>query len=251
MTPLIGLTSDRRVLDLHPFHLVGEKYIDAVRGGADALPLLIPVLADRLPVAPLLAAVDGLVFTGSPSNILPKHYGGGEPYQGSPRDEERDATTLVLIKRAIEAGVPVLGLCRGLQELNVAYGGTLHQKVHEAPGFHDHRDDPEQDIEQRYGPAHDVDLVAGGVLAGIARQRRVRVNSLHGQGIDRLAPGLIVEARAPDGLIEAVRVEAARSFALAVQWHPEWRWQRYPFHRALWQAFGDVCRAYAGARRAA
>jgi putative glutamine amidotransferase len=147
--------------------------------------------------------------------------------------------------------VPVLGLCRGLQELNVAYGGTLHQKLHEVPGLQDHRDDPEQDLEQRYGPAHDVELVAGGVLARVTGERRARVNSLHGQGIDRLAPGLIVEARAPDGLVEAARGEGARSFALAVQWHPEWRWQRNPFHQALWQAFGDACRAYAGARRAA
>lgn len=248
MIPLIGLTCDRRVLDPHPFHMVGEKYIDAVRHGAGGLPLLIPALGDALPLPRLLELVDGLVFTGSPSNVLPEHYGGGEPYPGSPCDPQRDRTDLLLLPRALELGVPVLGICRGLQELNVALGGTLHQQVHAIEGLHDHRDDGDEPLAERYAPAHDVELVPDGELAALTDRRVWRVNSLHGQGIDRLADRLRVEARAPDGLIEAVSVREARGFALAVQWHPEWRFAEHPFYAALWRAFAAACASYARRR---
>jgi putative glutamine amidotransferase len=236
--PLIGIPADRRMVGQHPFHMVGEKYARAVLEAAGAAPLLIPALAEELRLGELLERLDGLVFTGSPSNVEPHHYQGTPSDPGTLHDPARDATTLPLIRQAVQAGVPVFGICRGFQEMNVAFGGTLHQKLHELPGYLDHRDDETQPLEVQYGPAHEVTLEPGGVLRSLAAGDRVEVNSLHSQGIDRLGEGLAVEARAPDGVVEAFRVRAAARFALAVQWHPEWRVMSNPFSRALFAAFG-------------
>jgi putative glutamine amidotransferase len=245
--PLIGIPADRRMIGLHPFHAVGEKYARAVLEAAGALPLLIPSLGLELDFPEVLAAVDGLLFPGSSSNVEPHHYEGHPSVPGTLHDPARDATTLPLIRRAVEAGVPVLGICRGLQEMNVAFGGTLHQKLHEVRGLLDHRDDESQPLEVQYGPAHEVMLEPGGLLASLAGTSRLTVNSLHAQGIERLGQGLSVEARAPDGVVEAFRVAAAQSFAVAVQWHPEWQVMTNPFSRALFGAFGAAAaRARAG-----
>ena len=249
--PLIGLPADRRTLGVQPFHVAAEKYARALLEAADALPLIIPSLGAELRSAELLERLDGLLFTGSPSNVEPHHYAGPPSVPGTLHDPARDATTLPLIRAAVERGVPVLGICRGFQEVNVAFGGSLHQRVHEVPGYLDHRDDERQPLEVQYGPAHDVMLEPQGVLRGLAGVERVRVNSLHWQGIERLGPGLRIEARAPDGLIEAFRVAEAPSFALAVQWHPEWQVMSNPFSRALFAAFGAACRARASARQEA
>jgi putative glutamine amidotransferase len=240
--PLIGIPADRRMVGAHPFHMVGEKYARAVLEASGAAPLLIPSLAEELGFDELLERLDGLLFTGSPSNVEPQRYQGPPSAPGTLHDPARDATTLPLIRKAVNAGVPVLGICRGFQEMNVAFGGTLHQKLHEVPGHIDHRDDESQPLEVQYGPAHDVTLEAGGVLRGLASSDRIRVNSLHNQGIDRLGAELAVEARAPDGVIEAFRVRAAQTFALAVQWHPEWQVMSNPFSRALFAAFGQASR---------
>ncbi|MGH8133500.1 MAG: gamma-glutamyl-gamma-aminobutyrate hydrolase family protein [Steroidobacteraceae bacterium] len=240
--PLIGIPADRRMVGAHPFHMVGEKYARAVLDAAGGAPLLIPSLAEELGFDELLGPLDGLLFTGSPSNVEPHHYEGAPSAPGTLHDPARDATTLPLIRKAVQAGVPVLGICRGFQEMNVAFGGTLHQRLHEVPGHLDHRDDESQPLEVQYGPAHDVTLEAGGVLRALAPGDRIRVNSLHSQGIDRLGAELAVEARAPDGVIEAFRVRDARCFALAVQWHPEWQVMSNPFSRALFAAFGEASR---------
>jgi putative glutamine amidotransferase len=240
--PLIGIPADRRLVGAHTFHMVGEKYARAVLEAAGGAPLLIPALAEELGFEELLERLDGLLFTGSPSNVEPHRYQGEPSEPGTLHDPARDATTLPLIRKAVAAGVPVLGICRGFQEMNVAFGGTLHQKVHEVPGRLDHRDDETQPLEVQYGPAHDVTLEPDGVLRSLADRDSVRVNSLHSQGIDRLGSGLAVEARAPDGLIEAFRVREARRFALAVQWHPEWEVLSNPFSRALFAAFGRSSR---------
>jgi len=241
--PLIGIPADRRMLGLHPFHVVGDKYARAVLDAAGGLPLLIPALAEELGMDELLERLDGLMLTGSHSNVEPHHYAGPASDPGTLHDPARDATTLPLVRKAVAAGVPVLGICRGFQEMNVAYGGTLHQKVHEVAGKHDHREDTQRELDVQYGPAHEVVLERGGTLHGLVGQDRIQVNSLHSQGIDRLGPGLAVEARAPDGLIEAFRVEQAKAFALAVQWHPEWKAMSSPFSRALFAAFGAAARA--------
>jgi putative glutamine amidotransferase len=232
----------------HPFHMVGEKYARAVLDAAGAAPLLIPSLADELGFDELLQRLDGLLFTGSPSNVEPHRYEGAPSAPGTLHDPARDATTLPLIRKAVRAGVPVFGICRGFQEMNVAFGGTLHQRLHEVPGHLDHRDDDTQPLEVQYGPAHDVTLEPGGVLRSLAASDRIQVNSLHNQGIDRLGAELAVEARAPDGVIEAFRVRDAPRFALAVQWHPEWKVMSNPFSRALFAAFGQASRERASVK---
>ena len=247
--PVIGIPADRRLCGNHYFHMVGEKYISAVAAGAQALPVLVPALGSELDLASLLASCDGLMLTGSPSNVEPHHYGGPASTPGTLHDPSRDATTLPLIPRAITAGLPVLAICRGFQEMNVAYGGTLHQQLHEVGGFTDHREDESMPLEVQYGPAHEVLLEPGGMLREIAGRDRLEVNSLHWQGVATLGQGLKVEARAPDGVIEAFRVADAPSFAIGLQWHPEWQFEHNPFSRALFAAFGAASRRRSASAR--
>jgi len=243
--PIIGVPADRRLLGSHWFHCVGEKYLKAVAEAADALPLIVPAFGERLELEVLLERCDGVLLTGSPSNVEPRRYDGSPSAPGTWHDPERDATTLPLIPRAVKAGLPLLAVCRGFQEMNVAYGGTLHQKLHAVPGLMMHKEDESQPLDAQYAPVHEVELTPGGVLAGLAGRTRITVNSLHSQGIDRLGEGLLVEGRAPDGVIEAVRVGDARGFALAVQWHPEWQVLNNDFSTALFAAFGAAARAHA------
>ena len=249
--PVIGIPADRRLVGPHPFHMVGEKYAHAVARASRALPLLIPVLPEPLVVDDLLDSVDGLLLPGSPSNIEPHHYEEGPSEPGTLHDPERDATTLPLIRRAIQRGVPLLAVCRGFQEMNVALGGSLCQRVHEAPGHHDHREDKQAPLEVQYGPAHEVHLREGGCFRSWADgAESIRVNSLHWQGVKRLAPGLRSEATAPDGLIEGFCVAESPAFAVGVQWHPEWRVMANPFSVAMFEAFGAAAQQRAVRRRA-
>jgi putative glutamine amidotransferase len=247
--PVIGVPADRRVLDPHPFHMVGEKYLKALADAAEALPLIVPVLADLVDVDELLSRCDGILLTGSPSNVEPQHYEGAASREGTLHDPARDALTLPLARRALERGIPLFAVCRGFQELNVALGGTLHQHVHEVPGFRLHKEDPGDPLEVQYGPAHPVTLVDGGMLRRLAGSDTVMVNSLHSQGVRRLAAGITVEAVADDGLVEAFTVDDVPAFALAVQWHPEWQVNSNPFSMKLFKAFGDACREYAAGRQ--
>ncbi len=251
MTPLprVGLPTDHKQIGAHPFLAVGEKYVRAVVDGAGCLPLLVPTLDPVLPLREVLAGLDGLLLTGAVSNIEPHHYSDESSYEGNLLDPRRDATNLPLIPLAIELGVPVLAICRGFQEVNVAFGGTLYQKVHEQTGFLDHRENKDDPLDVQYGPAHGIALVPGGVLAGLAGDTRATVNSLHGQGVRRLGEGLVVEAQAPDGLVEAFRHDGP-AFMLAVQWHPEWKVRENAFYLATFRAFGDACRARAARRPA-
>lgn len=242
--PLIGIPADRRLLGPQAYHVAGEKYVTAALDAAGAIPVIIPALGRELNDEGLLESLHGLMFMGSPSNVEPHHYRGEPSADGTLHDPHRDATTLPLIPRAVAAGVPVLGICRGFQEMNVAYGGTLWQKLHEVPGYTDHREDTEQPFEQQYAAAHEVTLAPGGLLQRLAGGAgRIEVNSLHSQGVRELGVGLTIEAQAADGVIEAFRVTAARNFALAVQWHPEWRALENKFSTALFAEFGAACRA--------
>jgi putative glutamine amidotransferase len=241
--PVVGLICDRRVIDGQPAHLVLEPYVCAVRDGAGALPLLIPVLDTPLDHDAVLAAVNGLLFTGSSSNVAPRHYGGPPARNPEFEDPQRDALTLPLIRMAIAAGLPTLAICRGTQELNVALGGTLHQHVQEIPGRFDHRERDHGSLELQYAPAHDVTRSANGVLAGLGSPETFQVNSLHGQGIDRLAPPLRIEATAPDGQIEAVSLRELSGFLLGLQWHPEWRWAENAVSRVIWAGFASALRS--------
>jgi putative glutamine amidotransferase len=229
--------------------MVGEKYIEAVARGANAVPVMVPALGTEMDLPALIEACDGLLLTGSASNVEPRHYGGPAAKPGTLHDTERDATTLPLIPRAVAAGLPVLAICRGFQEMNVAFGGTLNPRLHEVPGNLDHRDDESQPLDVQYAPAHEVLLEPGGQLQKIAGRSRIKVNSLHSQGVDRLAKDLAIEARAPDGVIEAFRVADSPAFALALQWHPEWQFERDPFSSALFAAFGEATRQRASTVR--
>jgi putative glutamine amidotransferase len=249
--PVVLVPSCNRTLGQHPFHIAGRKYIEAVRL-AGGLPLIVPV-AHANEIEALLDLADGVLLTGSPSNVHPRHFGEDVHDTSLPLDTERDDWTLPMIPRVIERGIPLFAICRGFQETNVALGGTLHQAVHEVEGQHDHRgaggaaDAP---AEQVYGLAHPVDVQPGGRLATILPEPRIQVNSVHGQGVNRLAPGLRVEARAPDGLVEAFSVEQAPGFNLCVQWHPEWQAATNPISVRLLRAFGDACIAYRDRARA-
>ena len=246
--PVVGIPACLIVRDGFGFHQIGDKYVDSVVDGAGGLPYLIPALGERLDLSALLDHLDGLLITGSPSNVEPHLYGGTPARPDSPCDPARDATTMPLIVRALEAGVPLLAICRGLQELNVAFGGSLHQHAHEVLGRLDHRSDKSLPPRERYRPAHAISLTPGSLLEDLLGASSVVVNSLHGQAIDRLAHGLAVEAVAPDGTIEAVRVTGARAFALGVQWHPEWQVLDNPVSRRLFAAFGAACRVRARSR---
>lgn len=247
--PLVGVSTcvvRRGAFDVHQ---AGAKYIQAVREGAQALPVLLPAGSDPQDLEQVVAGLDGLLLTGSPSNIEPHHYDGPPPPADNLTDPARDAATLPLIPLALACGVPLLAVCRGIQELNVALGGTLHQEVHDIPGRWDHRSDKTLTPEDRYRAAHEIDLTPGGVLQDLlGGGDRIAVNSLHGQAIDRLAPGLEIEAMAADGTIEAVSVRSAPAFALGVQWHPEYRVLENPVSARIFAAFGAACRMCAKRR---
>jgi putative glutamine amidotransferase len=234
---VVGIVCDRRVVDGMAMHTVNDEYVTALRDGVGALPLLIPSTDTPLDIHAVLEGVDGLLFTGAPSNVAPRHYGQSAG-PGTELDEARDATTLPLLRAAIEGGKPLLAICRGFQELNVALGGSLYQHVHEIPGRLDHREPPDASRDAEYAPAHEVTIVPDGVLARLSGQSRAMVNSLHHQGVDQLAPSLRIEATAPDGQIEAVSMPAARAFLLGVQWHPEWKMAKDPLSRAIFAGFG-------------
>ena len=246
---IVGVPSDRREYGPHPFHMVGEKYLRALLEAADVLPLMTPALADNIDIDELLARFDGIFLTGSYSNIEPHHYGGEPSAEGTLHDPDRDAVTLPLARRALEEGVPLLAVCRGFQELNVALGGTLHQKVQEVPGYDNHLENKDDPLDVQYGPSHPVNLPENGLLHALLGSDTAMVNSLHEQGVAKLADGVTVEAVADDGLIEAFRVDDVPGFALAVQWHPEWKATENEFSKVIFRAFGDACRERAKRRQ--
>lgn len=241
--PLVGVISDRRTLGHHAFQIQGEKYLRAVADVAGAFPVGLPSLGLDFDVVEILAELDGLLLTGSPSNVEPRHYRGAPSRPGTRHDAERDLAALALIQPAIRAGLPLLAICRGFQELNVAFGGTLHQALDEVPGFARHREDKDAPVEEQYGPAHEVQFTPGGLLARVTGREAAVVNSVHSQGISELGEGLTVEATAADGLVEAVTVGDAPGFVLGVQWHPEWQAAGNDVSAAIFRAFGDACRS--------
>ena len=240
--PLVLVPACNRMLGELCYHVAASKYVDAVRL-AGCQPLIVPSVASP-DVDALLDAVHGLLLTGSPSNVHPQHYDETVLDESLPLDPARDAWILPIIPQVLARGMPLFAICRGFQEANVALGGTLHQAVHQVSGYADHRDRDEDPLEVQYAIAHDVVVEPGGLLARLLGTDRIAVNSLHGQGVNRLAPRLRVEARAPDGLVEAFSVPDAPGFALAVQWHPEWHAAGNPVSMRLLGAFGDAARKY-------
>ena len=234
---VIGVSSDTFELGGHIFHGAQQKYLLPILS-MGAIPRLIPSFGAGDDASHLLQDLDGLLITGATSNVEPRLYGSAD--ECPPYDPARDTTTLPLIRTAIDHGIPLLAICRGNQELNVALGGSLFPRVHELPGRLDHREPKDAPQEVQYAPRHAVTFTQGGFLAGLAGRAEIMVNSLHWQAIDRLGEGLAVEAVAPDGTIEAVRVEAAKAFAVGIQWHPEWRFSEDPFSIALFAAFSEA-----------
>jgi putative glutamine amidotransferase len=250
---LVWLPMDHRLLGdaphQKPYLILGEKYARAVRDAATVQPVLFPLVEERDMLA-LLDRVDGVMLTGSPSNVHPSHFNEELSDSDMLLDADRDALTLQLVRACVEKQVPLLGLCRGFQEINVAMGGTLHQQVHQVSGMTDHRELASESTDQQYAPRHELHLTKDALLADCAGAESVWVNSLHTQGIKQLAPGLRTLAVAPDGLIEAFEVDGASTFTLGVQWHPEWKCMDTPFYLAIFKRFGEACRARQRARSA-
>ena len=244
--PQVGIAVDVKYFEGNPFHVVGEKYINAIAHGCKSYPLLLPAMGKgsqlrdlnaMFDVNQIVGNLDGLFLPGSVSNVNPALYGRSLETPDLPVDHQRDETTLKMIRSAIEQGVPLLAVCRGFQELNVAFGGTIHQTVHELPGYMDHREDSALEKFKQYEHVHDINITENSLLHKLWGSTTATVNSLHGQGIDKLGEGLMVEARAPDLLIEAVSVNMPKSFAFGVQWHPEWRFWDDELSNAIFSAF--------------
>ena len=231
--PVIGLLCCNERLG-RPVQTVANRFVQPLAARAGASALLVPALPEALDAATLVAVLDGLMLTGSRSNVAPARYGAEEKDE-APRDEDRDEVALRLAAAMIEAGKPVFGICRGLQELNVLFGGTLTASAEAA---HHHPAGEQAPLEALFGHRHDVDLMPGGLLG--AAGSSACVNSVHRQGVDRLGAGLRVEARAPDGLIEAFSSRPCGADLLAVQWHPEWETERCDASLAFFASVGDA-----------
>jgi putative glutamine amidotransferase len=243
LSPLVAVSADVREQDGYRWHAAPETYLKAVTIGLGGIPVVVPSLGDALDIDRLLERVDGVLLTGARSNVYPEHYGDPDHPVAEPYDKARDSTTLPLIRAALRHGVPLLAICRGFQELNVALGGTLFPEIHAVPGRTDHRSVDSDIQDERFAIHQAVAIVPGGCLGRIVEADSIVVNSLHKQGVARLAEGLTVEAVAPDGTIEAVSVTNAPGFAVGVQWHPEyWVATDAPSGR-LFRAFGDAMRA--------
>jgi len=248
-TLVIGICADAQRHGAHVYHQAGDKYIRALTSvGENIVPLILPALFHELSASArqrLLQSLDGVMLTGAYSNLDPSYYQQGHKLSDDQRDPQRDASNWQLIKQLLDAHIPILGICRGLQELNVYFGGTLHHRVHEVEGLQDHREDKLQNLETQYGYAHSIALDDKGMLADwFAPRQAIQVNSIHMQGIDKLGQGLQVEALAADGLVEAFSLPDY-PFLLAVQWHPEWLPDQYADNRRIIQGFVDACGALA------
>lgn len=239
--PMVGVVADTQLIEPHIFHTAGDKYLRALAEAADVIPVILPTLLTEMDASDWFSRLDGIFLTGAYSMADPALYGEtpiDKPYS---YDANRDRLAKLLIDEAINTDLPMLAVCRGFQDINVALGGTLHQAVEEVEGLNDHREDKTQPLEAQYADAHPVALAEGGRLAGIYDKAEIRVNSLHSQGVARLAEGLRCEATAPDGLVEALSVNSM-TFGVAVQWHPEWKVMENQEQKRLFEAFGDACR---------
>ena len=254
LLPLVGVPADMKddpdVPGGLPFHRVGDKYLAALLDVAGVLPVMIPAFGEALAPAQLIGRLDGLLLTGSKSNVHPELYGEPEKSEHAvPFDHSRDATTLPLTRAALAEGLPLLAICRGWQELNVALGGTLNPLLHETPGLMDHRRVQHPDPDRQYGEQHHIEITPGSTLAEVLGTTRLDINSLHNQGVERPGERLKIEAWAEDGTPEGGTVRDAPGFALGVQWHPEYKAAENPYSVRLFEAFGDAVRAYAARRR--
>ncbi|MFB2550290.1 gamma-glutamyl-gamma-aminobutyrate hydrolase family protein [Ensifer soli] len=246
--PIVAIPADFRSFDGNVWHMVAHQYVRAAVEGSGVMALMVPALETGNDIDALLGRVDGLLVSGARSNVHPSLYGREAREEDGPFDPGRDATSLPMIRRAIEIGLPLLAICRGIQELNVALGGTLASEIQDMPGIWDHRKPDVPDLDVAYAIRQKVAVRQGSCLASVVGTAEIEVNSLHRQAISAVAPRLAVEAVAEDGTVEAVSVIGAKNFAVGVQWHPEyWATSDGP-SAALFTAFGDAVRAYAATR---
>ena len=243
---IVVIVSNFNVEENHANHRIGDRFVVAIQDICGALPLALPALGSGADLDTLLDNIDGVVLTGGASNVHPQHYGGGEARDQNLLDARRDGVALEIVRACVSREVPLFGICRGIQEMNVALGGSLHQYMHEQPSHFDHRRPRHMPIAVQMGARQRITLSPGGTLQSLANgANKVMVNTLHAEGIDRLAEPLVVEAVADDGMIEAVRVEASSTFSIGVQWHAEYRTEDHPFYRALFEAFGRAVAEHA------
>ena len=253
MKPLIGISCCTKQFGVFgmPNHAASDTYVQATDLVVGGVPVLLPANGPTADIETLLDRLDGIMLTGSRSNVHPTFYDGPPHAEGTFEDTNRDEITLPLIRTAVARGVPVLAICRGFQELNVAMGGSLHQRLQDLPGRLDHSTPMQPGAKVRQGKSHAIEVTPGGWLYQLCGTRRIAVNSLHNQGIDQLAPGLVVEGTAPDGTVEAVRHASAPGFVMGVQWHPEYDFDLDAVSRGIFEQFGAALRARQGAQLAA
>ena len=248
--PVIGIIGNHHLInDQYPTHAGGTMNSEAIAEVADCVPLLIPADPRYVATAELLEVFDGFLFTGGRPNVHPEEYGEDPTEAHGAFDRCRDAVSLPLIRACVERGQPILGVCRGFQEVNVAMGGSLYPEIRDLPGRMNHRMPPDGTLEEKFALRHQVSLTEDGVFHRLFGAMRVMTNSLHGQGIRTPGARIVIEGRAPDGTAEAIFVRDAPGFTLSVQWHPEWDAANDPVSRPLFAAFGDAVRAWAQARR--
>jgi putative glutamine amidotransferase len=247
--PVVLMSMGAQARNGHDYQVMTRKYMSPLVEIAGCLPLLAPTCFGTEDIDQYLSMVDGVYLTGAGSNIDPGLYGQENITPEKPQDRDRDLFDLPLIYAALARGLPIFGICRGMQELNVALGGDLHQKLYAIPDISDHREDNDAGPAEQYADSHLVRVVPGTWFAELMQAGEFRVNSLHGQGIRSLGAGLEALAYAEDGVIEAVHAPRHPQFTLAVQWHPEWQAAQNPYSVRMFRAFGDACRKQAAARR--
>lgn len=248
--PVVGIIGNHFLInDIYPAHVGGRMNSEAMFEVSGALPLIVPSDPALVDIEDLKRTCDGFLFTGGRANVHPEEYGEDETAAHGTFDRQRDRLSLPLIRDCVASGQPILAICRGFQEMNVAMGGTLYPEIRELPGRMNHRMPPDGTLEERFELRHDVTFSEGGVFHGVMGSDVVRTNTLHGQGIKVKGERIVIDGTAPDGTPEAIYVEGAPGFALGVQWHPEYCAAKDPVSRALFTAFGDALRKWAAGER--
>ncbi|MEL6645355.1 MAG: gamma-glutamyl-gamma-aminobutyrate hydrolase family protein [Pseudomonadota bacterium] len=248
--PVVGIVGNAHLInDQYLIHGGSAMCSQAVSEVAGAVPLIVPTCPDLVDVHDLMAACDGFLLTGGRPNVHPEEYGHAPTEAHGTFDRKRDAVALGLVKACVESGQPILAVCRGFQEMNVAMGGTLHPEIRDLPGRMNHRMPPDGTIEEKFELRHDVHFTPGGVFARLMGAEVVRTNTLHGQGIEEAGERIVIDGRAEDSTPEAIYVDGAPGFMLGVQWHAEYNAAADPVSRRLFEAFGDAVRAWAGGAR--
>ncbi len=241
--PIVGVSACLYKADTpKPYHAVDDKYLRAVAVSSNTMPIVIPALGNLLDIPKLVSKLDGIMLTGSASNVHPERYNTAPSPEAEPYDPMRDQTTFALIQEALKQEVPLLAICRGFQELNVALGGSLYPQVKNIPGRMDHSSPDTKDMDIDYGPNHTISIQSQGCLYSILKNSEAKVNSLHYQAIDQLGSRLIADAVAKDGTVEAISMPAQKSFVLGVQWHPEYKADDNNVSKAIFKAFGEAVR---------